>query len=458
VTLCVEKRMCWIALIAILLIVLGGCGQNPLPNQASPTVEKMVIVASFTPEVILDATVEPSPTFTLTPQATFTKTPLPTFTPTPTSEAILIGPFVPFEDYEKQSLGAIFDLASSPNGTLWLITSQGLSSTFESTWIVHPEHGDIVLGFDELGRTWVTTKDGETASAWNGEDWKIYALESGWTPAGPVFRSGPYATVSEDIVTDERGWVWLATQQDVRRFDGEQWRIYDPDDVGYYPTEDMIEQGYAYLLTDMAIDSVGDVWIADCAWMGPGPDGQGARWFTGRYWWGRSSQVVSSGCVEDIEVDETGRIWVGVDETLWRYTPRWGWNKFIPPKIDPSWGPRWGYITEIELGGQDIVWVTITPCEGASCDSGLFLVYRVINGEWTLVSDNGPGDLALDSDGNGWWCVDNSLYNVIDESVNLVADLNPFYCTVELDTNGRSWLALPGQSTLWYLDKQNNQE
>jgi len=451
-----QKRLFWAILSGSVFAALAGCNLVPVPalNQESPTSESLVIVASFTPTAGDTTTPKPLPPSTQTPQPTLTET------PTPTPEAIQIGPFVPLENKDSQSFGEIYDLRVAPDGTLWLITSQGLSSFSDDAWTMHPDHGEIILGFDALGHTWVTTNDGETISAWDGEDWQIYGLESGWSPAGPVWRAGPYATVSEEIITDERGWVWLATQGDVRRFDGEQWRIYDPEDVGYYPSEDMLEQGFDYSLTDMAIDSVGDVWIADCAWMGPGPVGQGARWFTGRYWWGRSSQVVASGCVEDIEVDEAdqaGRIWVGVDETLWRYTPRWGWKKFSPPEIDPSWGARWGYIAEIELGGEDTVWVTLSPCGGASCDTGLFFLYRVTDGEWTLVSENGPGDLALDSEGNGWLCAGNSLYSIADESVDLVADLSPFYCTVESDVNGRAWLAIPGQSMLWLYDNLANE-
>ncbi|MBM3145090.1 MAG: hypothetical protein FJ010_09000 [Chloroflexi bacterium] len=337
----------------------------------------------------------------------------------------------------------------SPEGVLWLVTSQGLRSYWDNAWTIHPDHGEVLLGFDALGRAWIAPNDGERISAWDGEKWKIYGLESGWTPAGPVWRAGTFATVSEEVVTDERGWVWLATQRDVRRFDGEQWRIYDAEDAGYYPTEEMLAQGFEYFLTDVALDSVGDVWIADCAWEGPGAEGQGARWFNGRYWWGRYSQVVGSGCVEDIEVDQYGRIWVGVDETLWRYSPRWGWKKYDMPMIDPAWGTRWGYIAEITLGGEDTAWVTMAPCSGARCDTDLFLLYRLTGDEWTLVSEHGPGDLALDSTGRGWLCDRNHLYSVTDASSELIADLRPFYCIVEMDTNGRAWLAQPGQSILW---------
>jgi len=362
------------------------------------------------------------------------------------------------KNYGDQPLGVVYELSVAPGGELWLVTSQGLKSFTGSTWNLHLEHGDVILGFDELGRTWVTNKESETISAWDGEDWHIYGLETGWTPAGPIWRAGPYATVSEEIITDERGWVWLSTSRDVRRFDGESWRIYDADQAGYYPTDEMIENGFSYSLNDMALDSVGDVWITDCAWMGPGPQGQGARWFTGRYWNGRSSQVVGTGCVEDVEVTEDGAIWVGVDDDLWRYTWRWGWKRFGSPEFDTKWGARWGYIAEIELGVEGTLWVTFSPCGGASCDTGLFLLYRMTDGQWTLISEEGPGDMALSPTGDGWLCAGNTLYEITGESVDFVADLSPFYCVVEVDSYGRSWLAIPGQASLWFSDEKASEE
>ncbi|MBC8503919.1 MAG: hypothetical protein H8D34_03620 [Chloroflexi bacterium] len=344
-------------------------------------------------------------------------------------------------------------MSVSPNGDLWLITDQGLKSFSGTTWTLHPAQGEVILGFDEFGRTWVTDKESQSISAWDGEDWQIYGLETGWNPAGPVWRAGPNATVSEEIITDERGWVWLSTSRDVRRFDGESWRIYDADQAGYYPTDEMIESEFSYSLNNMAIDNVGDVWITDCAWMGPGPQGQGARWFTGRYWWGRTSQVVGSGCVEDVEVDDTGTIWVGVDEDLWRYTWRWGWKNFGSPEFNSDWGARWGYIAEIELGADGSVWATFAPCGGASCDTGLYILYRLIDGEWNLISEDGPGDLALSSTGDGWLCDGYRLYEISGESVHFIADLSPFYCAVEMDSRGRTWFTLPGQTSLWYSNQ-----
>ncbi len=443
-----QSRWFEITIYTSLIVFFAGCSQISASPAESVAPESQVVISTFTQTPTnpnIPTATELPPTETPTPQPTIT----PTHTPTPES----IASFIPLEILNDQAHGAIFELSVAPDGVLWLVTGQGLKSFSGTAWTLHPAHGDILLGHDQLGRTWVTDKESETISAWDGEDWQIYGLESGWTPAGPLWRANQYATVSEEVITDERGWVWLSTSRDVRRFDGESWRIYDADQAGYYPSDEMIENGFAYSLNDMALDSVGDVWITDCAWMGPGPQGQGARWFKGRYWWGRTSQVVGTGCVEDVEVGENGAIWIGVDDALWRYTWRWGWKNFGAPEFDIKWGSRWGYIAEIELGGDGSIWVTFAPCGGASCDTGVFILFRMIDGEWTLISEDGPGDLALSPNGDGWLCAGSRLYIISGEEVEELADLSPFYCAVETDSLGRAWLSLPGQTSLWFSNE-----
>jgi len=423
--------------LGLLVLLLASCGPAP----------------TVTPSTVPTATSEPTtaPMSTLLP----TTTPLlrPTSTPPPTLTADPIGPFVPLPPAESQPPGNIHDWRVAPDGTLWLITSAGVGSLRQGTWTLHPEHGHIILGFDGAGRTWLTSKDGDSIAAWDGTAWTTYGSEAGWAPAGPVWPGGPYATISEEIVTDGRGWVWLATQKDVRVFDGRQWTIYAPEEVGFTRTEEMVEYGFDFSLTDVALDSTGDVWVADCAWMGPGPWGQGARWFNGEEWQGQDSPVVASGCIEDIEVDAAGRIWVGVDGNLWRYTPGERWTLFPHPEPDPNWERRWGWIADVELGGEETAWVTMSPCGGASCDSGVFILFRVCNGTWTQVSEEGLGDLAFDSSGEGWLCIGDGLYHVVEETVELVFEQDFFHCGVEVDPAGRVWLAIPGQPTLWLYDR-----
>jgi putative hemolysin len=356
-----------------------------------------------------------------------------------------------FESYllPQELSGPIEDWRVAPDGTVWLITGVGVGSLSAGVWTVHPKLGDLVLGFDEVGRTWVISAEGDQVAAWDTGGWTTYGPEAGWTPVGPVHVRGPYANVGEHLVTDERGQVWLVTAREVRAFDGRRWTIYTAGEVGFSRTEEMIEAGFDFRLTEVSQDSTGDVWVADCAWMGPGPRGQGARWFNGEYWDGQDSPVVASGCIEDIEVDGTGRIWVGVDGVLWRYSAEEKWISFTPPDPDPTWGRRWGNITDIELQGEDTAWVTLSPCGGASCDTGVFVIFRVQDGVWTEVSEGGPGDLAFATSDEGWLCAGNGLYHITEEAVKRVFEGDTFSCGVGADAAGRVWLTTADQDTLW---------
>ena len=205
-------------------------------------------------------------------------------------------------------------------------------------------------------------------------------------------------------------------------------------------------------LTEVALDSTGDVWVADCAWMGPGPRGQGARWFNGDTWSGQNSPVVASGCIRDIEVDDAGRIWVGVDGDLWRYTLGEGWTHFPHPELDPNLGYRWGWIEDIELEGEETAWVSMSPCGGASCDSGVFILFQVRDGVWTQISDKGPGDLAFGGNDEGWLCIEDGLFHIVGETVELIFELESLNCSMAADPTGQVWLTLAGNSTLWLYD------
>ena len=409
-----------------------------------PEVE-IILTSTRTPIIVIEFTATPSST----PQSTIT------YTPQPTPEVDSIGSFLPAQIKGKTQTEEILAIDIAPDGVLWIRTGQGLASLSNQTWSRHPGIGDRILGFDALNRTWAIDKDGDSIAAWDGKDWAIFGAERGWTSVGIVVPSGPYSNVS-DPVTDERGWIWLATSRDVRMFDGQTWQIYLPEEVGFIPSQQMIEQGFGFSPADMDIDSVGDVWVTDCAWMGPGPQGQGARWFDGETWAGAQSQVVGSGCIEDIEVDPAGHIWVGVDENLWCYSPGAGWRLFSPPDPDPAWGHRWGWISEIEIGGEGIVWVTLAPCGGASCDTGYYYLYRVVDSEWTLISEAESIDMALGQTGDGWLCVGDGLFRVQGIYLELEYQLEDFRCIVEIDGSGKAWLAIPGQPGLWFFDESQS--
>lgn len=396
------------------------------------------------------STIAPSPTGTSTPRPTITLTPTPTTLPTPGP----IGPFVPVTLGEDRPPGSLRDWRIAPDGTLWLTTDLALASLKQGIWTIHPIYGDVLLGFDDAGRAWTAFEDGASIAAWDGQAWTVYGPQSGWSSAGPVRRHEPFATVGEEIVTDDRGRIWIVTQNDVRVLDDDQWTIFTPEGAGFTPSPEMVQEGFGYWLRDIARDSVGDVWVTDCAWMGPGPMGRGARWYTGNQWQGDKTEEVSSGCIEDIEVDTSGRIWMGVDADLVSYTPGEGWENLGHPEFNPEWGLRWGWISNITLGADGSAWLYYSPCGGASCDTGLSILFALRDGEWIFVSDRGPFDLALDDSGDGWLCTADGLYRIAGESVESLYQQDAFQCGLDADSTGQIWLSFSGQSSFWlYVDQ-----
>jgi hypothetical protein len=249
-------------------------------------------------------------------------------------------------------------------------------------------------------------------------------------------------------VLDSRGWVWLATCEDVRSFDGTRWTVHSMDEIGF-----VSDEAEFACVWDVAVDALGDVWAAECEWWGPGPWGDGARWFDGQTWQGADSPVVGAGagCISDVEVDAAGRIWAGIKGTLWRYTPGEGWATLGAPDGRAEWGGRWGAIYDLTLGPAGDVWLALEPCGGASC-LGEWVRYHVVGEEWSLVG--GPywgSDLSLSPDGSVWLCMGGQVYQVVDDAPTPVAAI-PYdggHCAVEVDGAGRVWATVLGQDILY---------
>jgi hypothetical protein len=391
---------------------------------------------------------QPTPTEALTPvPPTATLEPEPPDEPAPPVQAGVFGPFAVATP--QPPAGAVLDLRAASDGALWLTTDEGLSVLRAGAWTHLSPEPVILLGFDNTARAWTADETGDQVTVWSGQTSRTLGADAGWTPAGTISRNPPYTTVSDRFVIDGRGWSWIATRHDVRAFDGERWRVFAPEDAGFTPSDDMVEMGFGYRFRDVAVDSTGDVWVTDCAWAGPGPIGQGARWYNGTTWEGQTSSVVGSGCIEAIEVDAAGRIWVAVDGDLWRYTPGQGWEEFAHPDLALPEPLRWGYIVDLTLGGGETAWVTMAPCGGASCDVGVYLLFRIREGSWTQISDAGMADLALDRNGDGWLCVGNALYQVSEDEPALIHEGNDSTCRLEVDVAGQTWLWQPGTAGLW---------
>jgi hypothetical protein len=447
---------CWLILPAFILASCRPLISPPSTHEASPTTSLPTLTSTpflaAAPTLISSPT--PRPTLRPQPAAAATRISIPTRRPTATQSPTStppasVGPFLLFSS-DGQPAGAVLDLRAAPNGTMWIRTGEGWASLHKNKWTLHPDtRGSILAGFDELGRVWLVSEKGETISAWDGVRWTKYGPEAGWSPA-----EFPVPPSNERIALDKHRRVWLVTRENVRAFDGERWTSYSPEQIGFAHTSEMVEAGFSdsdYWLTDVIADSEGDVWVADCSWMGPGPLGHGARWLADNRWQGQDSRVVATGCIYDIVVDPPGRIWVGVNGDLWRYTPGQGWKKFTHPPVDPAGSLRWGYITEIKLDDALSPWVTVHRCGGGSCDTGQFALFHVSGDAWTHILEM-QGEKAFDlafAWSEAWLCADSGLYRVKGETMLKIAGEEFAFCNVEADMDGRVWLSLPGQMALW---------
>ena len=448
----------WILLAAVLLMACGPATVGA-PTAAPDTATPPQPTATAVPTGLPTPTAQPSPRPTAT--AAPTRAPRPTAAPGPTEPPVAIGPFQPLPANEGRPAGNVNRLTVAPDGNLWLATMEGMAIFQDGTWTPLPaESGGVFAGFDGAGRPWMAHieehLDITSVSLWDGTSWTTYGAEAGWTPAGFGYYFSD-RVFSEEIVVDRRGWAWLATGDDVRVFDGQRWTLYGAEEIGFTLTREMIEGGYDYFwLGEVAIDSSGDVWVADCAWMGPGPRGHGARWFTGEAWQGQDSPVVASGCIYDIEVDDTGGIWAGVDGNLWRYALGQGWEEYAHPPTDPGGELRWGFLEAIDLDPAGVPWVTLHRCGGGSCDTEQYALFRIADGTWTHVLEiqgYGRPDLAFDAAGDVWACTGAGLYHITPETAEPLGGEENAYCQVEVDGAGRVWLALPGKSTLWLYER-----
>ncbi len=344
--------------------------------------------------------------------------------------------------------GTLEHLHASPDGALWLVTDRGVARLKDNTRTVYlAEYQGMFAGIDVAGRVWVANQDTSRMSAWDGASWTTWAADAGWTPVA----AGDGLSVNGGQ-GDKSGRIWFTTSRDVRVFDGKRWTVFTPKDMGMDKLpEDLMHEFRLTILKDSS-----QVWVTECDVSGPGPSGgQGARWFDGRAWRGADSPA-ASGCALDNTQDRFGRVWLGVEENVWRYDPASEkWTRFALTGKVP-FGRRRYVVSGIVLDPSGDPWAWLWLCGGASCDE--WALYHIRNGVWIQVTQAPyfvPGPLIFDATGTPW---------LFGEGVARVAGdvLEPmayFYAGhVTVDAAGRIWFVAKyqGRDVLWTLDAKAN--
>jgi hypothetical protein len=387
------------------------------------------LVATATPAAI------PTPAYTATPGS-------------PPTTAPMSGPFRLVIPVGEVLPGTFEALVSNGDGALWLVTGEGIARLVDTTWTVYlAGFTGKIAGIDATGRVWVVSEDAARISAWNGREWTAYGVEAGWAPLTDDF----YAYVRGGQ-SDSQGRVWFATSQDVRAFDGNRWTVYTPQEMGMGSSAyDDARTGF-----EVTILSSGIVWVSECDWGGPGPfGGRGIRWFDQGAWQGAASPV-ASGCATAVAADSLGRVWAGVESSLWRYDPVSGdWTEFAPPE-SPIVGMQFGFIDSLAVDPQGAAWPVLALCGGASCFARSVL-YHFHDGLWAQAGEVGELTAGywgpvFDSAGVPWLSWDGGIYRIGGDSPELVSPLAGR--SGVMDRSGRLWFvaSYEGRDTLWVLD------
>ena len=455
-----QHRATLTTLAALVALLAMACWPAATPDPAAvdtthPTSTRVPTKPPTPTHTSLPPTLAPAYTPTKTPRPTKTPKPTTAPTPTPTPLPAMFRPIVPADEV----FGGIEGLHRSPDGGLWAITEEGIARLEGTSWSLYmPGYTGTLAGIDASNHIWVINEDGSEISEWDGDSWATYSASEGWTPIAATWYWTPFSDTWERHAnggqSDAIGRLWFATSKDVRAFDGRQWAVFTLQDMGMEPSlEGDPELGFG-----VTILSSGAVWVRECDWGGPGPiGGRGVRWFDGSTWHGADSPV-ASGCATAIVEDAAGRIWLGVDDTLWRHDPASGeWSEFAPPEPPIDW-TRFGFVHNLTVDPSGDVWPMMVLC-GASC-YGKIVLYRVHDGVWIQIGDAAEYDSrqwgpAFDAAGTPWVFWDNgSVYRIVDDAPELMASL--YTRSVVVDGSGQVWFLARhnGQDWLWTLDPE----
>ncbi|MBN2386599.1 MAG: hypothetical protein JXB85_06225 [Anaerolineales bacterium] len=339
---------------------------------------------------------------------------------------------------------AITDLWTTPSGDLWIASQIGIEAEGQDDFVqIYDQPVGNILGIDEGGVIWALGPEAETIHAFDGTGWVTYGPDQGWEPL-------VHAPPGENPVRDGQGNVWLATgQDDLRRLDpiSGRWSSLTAVDIGFDPADENFQ---GHFLTDVALSSVGSIWVSDCIGMGEGFAGQGVRIFKDGAW--SAIEATAGQCVHTLERDPQNRMWVGGTDVILIYNSTTGVWVAVEP---PPWQRR-QYITSLAFDPTGDPWVGTLLCGGASCDRMAY--YFRHEERWLPLLEEGldiwpaPG-VAFDRTRVAWICWQGAIYRRTPETLEQVGSLQTGLCTIAADSRRTVWVAaLNGDDAgLWFF-------
>lgn len=403
----------------LLLLFSLACRLSPLASSATATAP-------------LPSVASPIPTQT---EAVSSPTVAPTAPPaaTPTAAPVL-RPVMPEEGLPW---GNISTILSDSLGRIWVSGAQGVYRQENGVWnALYDKAADAIIGQDAVGRVWVLIDEGRKVASFGGKEVYRYGSSQGWSPVEQLgYLSQGFG---DGFANDNFNRVWVATgRDDLRRFDPQTggWRRYTASEIGFTPAEDTSYQGH--FLTDVLRARDGNIWVSDCIGQGEVLSGEGVRRYDGNRW--KDTPELDGQCVYDMEIDASGRIWVGAFDELIRYDPQDdSWQHYALPAY-----ARRQVITSIDLDASGTPWVEVLRSGGASV-YGSTVRYHLKDEQWVLDFDPQmwlPSSLAFGPDAQAWLCAGGVLYQGAEGSFRQVGALKALSCQVKIDSTGRVWVA-----------------
>jgi hypothetical protein len=432
-------------MVSIVVIFTCGCngGARPLLQESPADVSTATL--EILPLPSLTITLEASPTSI--PSKTFKPRHTPTTTSTYTPTPFASGPFQPLIPDVPFPHEILSILAVQPDESLWLETEQEVLIFQDGVWEVYlPEVPGELVGIDSEGRIWVINPDESKISSWDGTGWSHYTESDGWVVRGQSVWS------KNQLVTDQLGQEWFVINNELWVFDGKRFIKGSLADFGViHPLE--IDEGLMPTLTIVFLEKINELWLGSCYWTGSGPIGGGGVLRYDGVTWHPVDSLVSSGCTEAIVEDHAGDVWIGLDGSLWHLDPQVEtWSEFESPSPPFDGNTFFNNIPEITFDPEDNPWAEFLVCGGAGCGHGPYL-YRFQNGLWHgIVGEEFQyqRQMVYDNLGTAWLFTPGGIFEVIENSLELAAELKVNPHSIVEGSSGQVWfLVEDNEHPLW---------
>lgn len=421
----------------------------PPPPTATPT---STPTATSTPT--RTATVTSTSTSTSTPTRTVTLTLTPSSTPlpsqTPTAFVFDQGDFVAIENFKQVIPGVINRFMIANDESVWLASPYAIGRyQSKSKQFSQINLRDPVMAFTRDGRAWILPPSGTPLTTWNGFVGESYDHTNSWLPPQGYGLPSPLAPEISYDFADE---LWLTTAYDVRRLQGNQWRIFLAQEMGFtLPYRKTLST--SFVVSHSLIQEA--TWVGTCDWSdGLKAGGDGLRIYQSGMW-EKTDLPILFGCVSTLANDPSGNLWVAINKQLWKYDENQDkWTQLKPPVLNQAAFSNFthGDIKDLMLAPDDSIWVMYELCGQAGCDTRQIL-YQIKNGSWSSVAESSylqPPAFLFDQDSNLWAFTPGQISKLFNKAFKPMANIE--WISANTDSDGNIWVLsgeLNGDLILW---------